>query len=266
MCLTPINLQKETWKQKLSDTYHMQEVPCGRCVECMRQRINSWHLRLSNQLKVSTNANFITYTYDDAELPFSENGLMTLWVKDHQDFMKRLRKRSNIPIKYFTSGEYGEITNRPHYHSIIFNADPGDIQESWTKGQIHVGQVTDASIRYCLKYALKRATKWKKSDDDDRVPEKALMSRGLGLNYLTPEMIQYHKDDVTRPSRVNGTTVPLARYYRDKIFTDSEKLARNKIITREYNPERFEKISSKLFPQRVQKIISDTEKKLADTD
>lgn len=281
MCLTPINLKKETFMQKLRDTYHMQEVPCGRCLECMRQRVDSWHLRLSNQLKSSKSAYFVTLTYEDLYLPFSENGLMSLSVPDFQKFMKRCRKErskrlkklkdkgvSEPAVKYFTALEYGEITARPHFHSILFNMPIDIIEQSWKHGHIHVGQVTDASIRYTLKYALKRAGKWKKSsdNDDDRIPEKALMSRGIGLDYLTDEMIQYHKNDLTRPSRVNGTTVPLARYYRDKIFTDAEKLARNKLIQKETNTERFETISSPFFPQRVEKMYRDSEKKLKETD
>ena len=92
------------------------------------------------------------------------------------------------------------------------------------------------------------------------------MSRGIGLEYLTDDMIKYHKDDLTRPSSINGTIVPLARYYRDKIFTDAEKLARNKLIQKETNAERFEKISSPFFPQRVDKMYRDSEKKLKETD
>ena len=49
MCLTPINLQKTTFKQKLNDTYFLQQVPCGKCLECRKLRVNSWFVRLLNE-------------------------------------------------------------------------------------------------------------------------------------------------------------------------------------------------------------------------
>lgn len=270
MCLFPIQLKKETWKQKLSNSYHMQEAPCGRCVECMRARVDSWHMRLNEELKICDTAYFCTLTYSDDTLNFSPSGLVSLNYKDHQNFMKYLRKlHDGKPIKYFAVGEYGEKTHRPHFHSLIFNAALSDIEKAWTKGGIHVGEVNDASIRYTLKYAMKRSHKLKKKvdPDDDRLLEKALMSQGIGISYLTPTTIKYHKDHLQNGCRVNGSDVPLPRYYRDKMFTDSEKLARNKLVCgEEQNAERFEKISSNIFPQRVEKMYSDLEKKIQKYD
>lgn len=267
MCLTPINLKKETWKQKLQNTYHMQEVPCGRCIECMKARVQSWHLRLSTELKRSESAYFITLTYSDDSLPYSTNGLASLNYPDVQNFLKRLRKQHlGEPIKYFVAQEYGEKTFRPHYHAIIFNSKIDEIEKTWNKGSVHFGEVNDKTIHYTLKYALKRATKWNKKidPDDDRNVECARMSKGLGLNYLTKEMIKYHKKNLKQGGKYLGTTIPLPRYYRDKIFTDSEKLARNRLLN--MDAERFEEISSPYFPQKVEKLYSDQEKKQKKTD
>ena len=52
MCLTPINLQKTTFKQKLNDDYFLQQVPCGRCLECRKLRVNSWFVPLLNEKTV----------------------------------------------------------------------------------------------------------------------------------------------------------------------------------------------------------------------
>lgn len=270
MCLTPINLKKETFKQKLNDTYHMQQVPCGRCLECRKLRVNSWYARLLNEKSHSESALFLTLTYEDTHLPFSDNGLLSLDYSDHQQFIKNLRyvNESEKPIKYFAVGEYGSQTDRPHFHSIIFNvSDKSLIEKTWKKGQVHVGDVTDASIFYTLKYALKSAGKIKKTDSwDDRTLEKALMSKGLGKNYLTDQMIKYHKNDVSRGITILGNTkLPLPRYYRDQLFTDGEKLARNKLLL-PLAEERVDKIADPLFPQRVQKMYSDQEKKIKKTD
>lgn len=269
MCITPINLKKETFKQKLNDTYHMQQVPCGRCIECRKLRVNSWFVRLNNELDNASSAYFITLTYNDDNLPYSDNGLCTLDYRDVQLFNKRVRKRDgNERYKYFFVGEYGEQTHRPHYHALIFNISDVDlVGKIWDKGQIHVGKVQEASIYYTLKYALKRSLRWNKTDPlDDRNPEKALMSRGLGAKFLTDEMVKYYKDDVSRPVTMLGNKkLGLPRYYRDKIFTNGEKLARNRLL-QPHNEKRLEKTYDPIYPQRVQKMYSDHEKKFKKTD
>lgn len=268
MCLTPINLKKETWTQKLRDTYHMQQVPCGRCLECLKDRVNSWFFRLYNEKSNSTSAIFLTLTYDDCNLPYSDNGSMCLNYKDTQLFWKRLRKAHprGTKIKYFLVGEYGSKTHRPHYHAIVFNADKELIEKAWGLGQIHIGDVREQSIYYTLKYALKRAGKWKKSDTDDRDPEKALMSRGLGLNFLTDSMVKFYQEDVSRPVIMQGNKkLPLPKYYRNRLFTDKQKMLRNKLLI-PHTDKRYEKTSDKLFPQRVAKMYKDAEKKINKTD
>lgn len=271
MCITPINLTKETWKQRLADTYAQQQVPCGRCIECRKLRVNSWFVRLLTEKKHSDTAHFLTLTYDEENLPFSENGNMNLNYKDTQDFWKRLRLDQSPDakkIKYFLVGEYGSNGHRPHYHAIVFNVeDPNHFDKNWIKGSIHTGEVTEASIFYTLKYALKSAGKIKKTDQwDDRTLEKALMSKGLGEKYLTEAMKRYHKDDVSRGVTMLGNKkLPLPRYYRDKIFSQADKQLRNfKML------DHVDKItdtkSDKLFPQRVKKMYEDQEKKNKATD
>jgi len=197
---------------------------------------------------------------------------MDLKYSDTQQFWKDLRYRNSLvsdeKIKYFLAGEYGEKTYRPHYHAIVYNIkDVNDIEKTWDKGQIHVGKVQEASIYYTLKYALKSAGKIKKSDPwDDRTIEKALMSKGLGVSYLTDEMVKYHKEDVERGVTMLGNKkLPLPRYYRDKIFTQKEKQLRN-FKMQDLNESRFDTTADKLFPQRVKKMYDDQEKKQKKTD
>lgn len=269
MCYTPINLKKEKVVQKLKDTYHMQQVPCGKCLECLKLRVNSWYVRLMEQKKHAESAYFVTLTYSEENLPFSENGLMSLDYRDTQLFWKKIRfaRAKTAPkIKYFLVGEYGSKTHRPHYHAITFNVSPEEIEKHWTHGQVHVVPMNEKTTYYTLKYALKRANKWKKNEHDDRFVEKALMSRGLGLDFLTENMVKFYHTDVSRPVIMLGNKkLPLPRYYRDKLFTDAQKMARNKLLL-PHNDKRYEKTSSKLFPQRVQKMYEDNEKKQSKTD
>lgn len=266
MCLTPIQLKKETVKQKIADKYHMQQVPCGKCLECKKRRVNSWYIRLKNQLNDCDNAYMVTLTYDEENIPFSENGLMTLDYTDFQKFMKRYRKKNeNSKVRYFTCGEYGANSFRPHYHAIMYNIDCLSVMETWNLGFVHFLNVTDATLYYTLKYVTKSALK-KDDPDDDRKPEKALMSKGLGLNFLTDNIINYYHEDPSRGITLLGNKkLPLPRYYRDKIFDEDQKKRRNKLLEK-HAEKAFFKRTDKLFPQRVKKMYQNEQKKLNKTD
>lgn len=62
--------------------------------------------------------------------------------------------------------------------------------------------------------------------NDDRIPEFALMSKGLGSNYLTPQMIRYHQADPVERVHCTlpgGEKLSMPRYYKDKIFTSEQR-------------------------------------------
>ncbi|UIB81351.1 replication initiator protein [Flyfo microvirus Tbat1_59] len=273
MCLTPVFLKKETARQMRLDPYFMNEVPCGKCLECKKGRVDAWALRLQTQLLHSDSAQFITLTYDDNNLPYSNNGNMSLYYVDTQRFLKRLRKRNDSKtankIKYYLVGEYGSQTYRPHYHCIIFNVvDPDDIRAAWTHGHVDIGRVEDASIYYTLKYVTKNLHKTIHDTDDldDRLPERALMSKGLGLDFLTPAMVKYFKESPERPVTLKGgTKIGLPRYFRDKLFTDNEIERRNKHLSKHLE-KRLERLQDPLFPQRVQKMLDKNAEKHSKTD
>jgi hypothetical protein len=144
--------------------------------------------------------------------------------------MKRLRKLSNAKIKYYAVGEYGGETMRPHYHLIMFNANAEMVQRAWaldnkTIGHIHIGSVTEASIGYTLKYMTKQG-KIPVHKNDDRQKEFSLMSKGLGSNYLTENMINWHKSDLNKRMYVpmkDNKKIAMPRYYKDKIYNEAEK-------------------------------------------
>ena len=177
------------------------------------------------EAEVSTSALFITLTYDDENIKLTKNKFMTLNKQDIQLFMKRLRKHNKQKLVYYAAGEYGSKTQRPHYHIIIFNAEAETIQKAWTIGNIHFGQVTEASVGYSLKYITKGVTVPKHARDD-REPEFQLMSKGIGKNYLTPQMEKWHKKDLTNRFYINlkdGKKIAMPRYYKDKLYTKLQK-------------------------------------------
>lgn len=214
--------------------------PCGRCPVCKRRRVNQWVFRLRQEDKISKSSLFVTLTYG-SKVPLTSNGYMTLQKRDFQLFLKRLRKiqakKCDWKIKYYAAGEYGEQRFRPHYHAIMFNVfDMEDINKAWQLGDIHVGKVSGASIAYTAKY-IDKSKRIPLHARDDRQKEFSLMSKGLGSNYLTPAMIKYHKRHLqdNYVTDIDGNKIAIPRYYRDRIFTDDERMeARFHINTQKY--------------------------------
>lgn len=181
--------------------------------------------------KVSESAMFVTLTYDTLHVPITKNGFMSLNKVDLQKFFKRLRKLDGTrKIRYYAVGEYGGKTLRPHYHLILFNADSYNVQKAWSLdnkaiGSCHFGNVSGASIGYTLKYMMK-PSKIPLHRNDDRIKEFALMSKGLGANYMTDSMVKWHKADLLNRMYCNiedGKKISMPRYYKDKVYTEPER-------------------------------------------
>lgn len=242
MCVTPLTLKRNRDEWQTDKTGHStvtRVVPCGKCYQCLSRRRNGWSFRLHHQMNISQSACFMTLTYGDngkfgQDPKKTKNGFDTLVKKDLQDFFKRLRKhetkQTDGTLKYYAVGEYGTNNHRPHYHAIIFNLSSYTLTRSnmvaekiWKKGFVDIAQSTAASINYVVGYINQGA--WvPKSELDDRVPHFSMMSKGLGSNYLTDRIYDYHYDrmdaSVMHP---DGYRIPLPRYYKDKIFTVEEK-------------------------------------------
>lgn len=171
---------------------------------------------------------FITLTYDTRYIPITDSGYFTLDKRDCQLFFKRLRrahKNQDRKIKYYLCGEYGGRTMRPHYHIILFNCSIELLQGAWDKGRVHYGVVSGASVGYTLKYMCK-PRKIPMFRGDDRLKEFSLMSKKLGVNYVTESMVKWHKKDVGNRMYCNltdGRKIAMPRYYKEKIFTPEER-------------------------------------------
>jgi len=216
--------------------------PCRSCLDCRKARASSWGFRLRQEAKVSDTAWFLTLTYDNEHVVFTPTGLLSLYPKHVTNVIKVLRqtqqrkynkiardnklKNDAKSIKYFLVGEYGGRFNRPHYHVIIYNIDLetliGKAQsilalndpEHYLKGKfnfnckyykygyISVGQVTPESVNYCLKYISKGITV-PQFPKDNRHPEFAHMSKGIGSNYLNDKNLEWHWADLYNRYYIN---------------------------------------------------------------
>jgi len=211
-------------------------VPCGRCIICRRNRAAEWAVRLQHEAEYHQKACFITLTYDDDHLPYTSTGEPTLSKRDFQLFLKRFRKFINGDrIKYFACGEYGSVTQRPHYHALIFGWQPDwselrvvkrgvclsdRLAQLWQKGGVQVGSLTPQSIHYVTGYLLKAG-----KSAGARAKPFTLASKGLGLQYALD-----HKDVIrTGALVVRGKPGPVPKYYLKHVSVDPDARVRRQI-------------------------------------
>lgn len=162
------------------------------CKQCMSCRINDrrvWAHRMMLESCVHGDSSFVTLTYDEKHLP--ANG--SLRIRDYQLFLKSLRKAlAPKKLRYFIVGEYGDQTQRPHYHAALFGVSmllADTVQKCWGKGYTHVGDLTWDSAQYIAGYVTKKMT----SEDDPRLqgrhPEFARMSLKPGIGAAAMEAV-----------------------------------------------------------------------------
>lgn len=213
------------------------EVPCGKCFLCRQEKSKEWSLRMYHELSITPHSSFITLTYDDYYLP--PNG--TLVKEDAQKFMKRLRKSIEPKkIRYFLVGEYGEKTQRPHYHAILYGHglsldERYAVMNSWSYCDWHqpsirqhsFGLVEPASIQYVAGYCQKKLYGEEEQliyKDTGRINPFKLCSQGIGRAYADQhqDILQYAEHQTIR-----GMTHTMPRYYIKRLNLDVERLKLN---------------------------------------
>jgi hypothetical protein len=208
--------------------------------------------------------------------------LMSLCKRHVQLALKKFRMKLKrlgyyIKFKYFLCGEYGNKTKRPHYHIIFMGLPQHLIYMFCSQWQKDYGRVDSRRIdlahpkslyntaKYVTKYSMKGIyehsefrvrkvlnPKYEPFVDESKyitikpVVELAYrtMSKGIGLSYLTPEIINYHlatdmefndsksqAKEVWKRKKINYVTdegktfsTPLPRYYQEKIWGKSNLL------------------------------------------
>lgn len=220
--------------------YGVYIIPCGKCLSCQISKSNEYAVRAYLESKQYKNNCFVTLTYNNEKIPKNRS----LIKRDLQLFWKRLRKSlGGVKIRYLACGEYGPCTlRRPHYHAIIFNYKPDDleyfkksdnyegnlftskkIEKIWGNGFVLIGNVTFESAAYVARYVTKKAygldKNWNKKHN--REPEFTLSSRRGGL----AENAIKNKQEFEKIKRNKGVLVktkdgvkkfPIPLYLRNK--------------------------------------------------
>lgn len=175
---------------------------------------------------------FVTLTYASDEQ-------VTLDPAHARDFLKRIRRSIEpVKIRFYLVGEYGDKSERPHYHVALFNypcCTHGltqynrngikccdtckTIQLLWGYGNIYVGSLEPHSAAYIAGYVTKKMTRYDDIRLNNRHPEFARMSLKPGIGHdamwdYASVLLQYAENHVDVPNslRHGGKPLPLGRY------------------------------------------------------
>lgn len=212
-----------------------------------------------HEASMHENNSFVTLTYKEAPV--------SLEYSDYQLFMRRVRREFGY-ARFFMSGEYGELHERPHFHAILFGVRFSDgsylgkseagfklyrsecLSGLWKLGHASFGAVSFESAAYVARYVVKKVTGAAAvAHYGARVPEFARMSLrpGIGERWLEKYWADVWPSGqvVVRDGRVGNAP----RYYRKKFAARFPELAERLSL------EQQEVMQSKVeenFPARLE--------------
>ena len=226
---------------------------------------------------------FVTFTYREPWhcTPEQKNeglhcpGDGSLDHSHFQKFMKRLRKHfGDRRIRYYQCGEYGDETNRPHYHAILYNVSFPDqelmkqqngyslfvsetLDKLWKYGYCWFGSVSFDSAAYVARYCMKKITGTKAHDHYLRhdeygneywlKPEYSTMSKGIGKEFYEEYKTDlYPESQCPIPGR--GVYGKPPRYF-DKLHTISHPEEMEEV--KEARKKWFEDHYGEITPQHL---------------
>lgn len=179
---------------------------------------------------VHADSAFVTLTYSEDNIP--KGG--TLVPEHARNWLKRLRREvSPRRLRYYIVGEYGDVSQRPHYHVAIFGLSQLEqalVDKTWTMGFSYVGDLSKGSAQYIAGYVTKKMTQKDDPRLGGRIPEFARMSLKPGIGALSLEpVVSALQSEYGSLALVEGRDVPhslllganttlgLGRYLRGKL-------------------------------------------------
>lgn len=201
LCRRPIHVQGS-----------QKPVGCGQCIQCRINKRREWTGRIILEMLCNPVNLFITLTYAPAHLP--QDG--SLVPRDLKLFLMALNSAAGT-FRYYAVGEYGDESQRPHYHVALFagsHFDISKISQKWSKGFVSVSYLTTQRAAYTAAYVVKKLTKEGDSRLNGRHPEFARMSRrsGLGFNFVERLALSYETRAGAAFLAENGDIVPTFKY------------------------------------------------------
>jgi len=269
MCVSKIYVNKnhvpcrKCWQCSLQRTNEWifrvkQEVKYSKHSYFMTYQYNEKNVPIYN-LTVNQDTGEISKEFARGIQNAKQNFIRTVYYKDMQDYFKRLRlwiwrkncinpqiskkgiikpcykckgcQKSKDSLKYYAVPEYGDKTQRPHYHAIIITSEDKttpflkNLQKLWDtysdgiptgiqNGYVHRGDVVHNTIRYVVKYMSKRIKNTPIGADEP----KAYISKGLGKSYVDRNRLFHLDTDRRYLVEDGGYKISMPKYYKDKIW------------------------------------------------
>ncbi len=208
-------------------------VGCGKCMECMKQKMRNWQVRLSEEIRHDNKGKFVTLTFSNESLEELEDVVgykLHGYEKENEvakiavrRFLERWRKKYKKSVKHWLVTELGEQkTERIHLHGIIFTDKVEEIKRIWKYGNVVIGDyVSEITVNYIVKYISKTDVKHREYKPIVR------SSKGMGLQYIVRNEAISNKYDekgtIEQYRNRKGFKMAMPTYYRNKIYSDEER-------------------------------------------
>lgn len=242
---------------------------CGQCGPCRFNKRRIWAHRIMLEAAQYEHNAFVTLTYDPEHLP--AGGTL---VPDHTRlWLNRLRGRvAPSRFRFFLVGEYGDDSQRPHYHAALFGFQSCSfgqsrysksrqrccywcelVRETWGQGNVYLGSLELSSAGYMAGYVTKKMTKVDDARLAGRSPEFGRMSLrpGVGATALwdiADALLRYDLDksldDAPGTLRHGSKELPLGRYLQGRL---RELIGRDKKAPQAV----LDKVEAELRPLRL---------------
>lgn len=218
------------------------QIPCGSCDLCNAEKSRQTAIRIYHEAQLHEENSFLTLTYADKHLP----AYSSLRYSDVQKFYKRLRKHMGIPLRHYTVGEYGDKSQRPHYHACLFGhaftedrrilrTEPTLLWTSplleaiWDLGQVSVGALNWATAAYTASYVVKKLSakhRYKFLDEATGELIEVEQPRARASKRLAHEWLARYGNQVYAHDQVviDGRAQKPPRHY-DKWLSERSKIA-----------------------------------------
>lgn len=176
-------------------------LPCGSCESCRRNKAEDWAIRCELEAKMHPYNYFVTLTFDDSHISKASK-------KDLDNFIGRLQGfKHSRKFLYFAAQEYGDLTERLHYHLVLFcdfeidlfnpikigdfyHYESNMMNKLWKFGFYTISPFETSCARYVAKYTAKNS--------------KLFMSRNIGKSYFLKYKDEIIKDNFKVYSNFGG--------------------------------------------------------------
>lgn len=142
---------------------YLFQVPCNKCVFCRERNVSAQLGRLIIASYPTFHCYFVSLTIDEEHFTDNLHGVERDDLNPLVNYLNHSNIRHGTKFQYFFTSEYGETSDRPHYHALLYNFKDrhqvDDILDKYyTKGNVKVDDVNLARFRYIANSHVTKCT------------------------------------------------------------------------------------------------------------